>query len=135
MEVFHFEKEVGRKIHQYDSNFFMSRLGKESENGKRQNYTTGDISIGCMYLEKDGVVGYHQATVPQLFLVVQGDGWVRGKDKERLPIKAGQAAFWEAGEWHESGTDTGMVVIVVESENIHPQPFSHQPMISGHTPL
>jgi mannose-6-phosphate isomerase class I len=123
LEIFLFAKEMGKKIHQYDSNFVMSRLGKESENGERQNYTTGDVSIGCMYLEKDGVVGYHQATVPQLFLVVQGDGWVRGEETSKLPIKVGQAAFWQAGEWHESGTDTGMVAIVIESKVIDPKLF------------
>lgn len=77
--------------------------------------------INCAYLEPNGVIGFHKATIPQLFLVVQGEGWVRGEAPEsRRPIKAGEAAFWDEGEWHESGTETGMVVILIEGEDIDP---------------
>jgi hypothetical protein len=38
---------------------------------------------------------------------------VSGDDDRRVPIKAGQAALWEIGEMHESGTDDGMTAIVV----------------------
>jgi quercetin dioxygenase-like cupin family protein len=125
LDIFHFEKELGRRIHQYDSNFIMSRLSEPKDNNTYQPMTTGDVHVGCMYLEKDGIVGYHQAVIPQLFLVVQGEGWVRGKDTEKLPIKAGQAAFWQSDEWHETGTDTGMVAIVIESPHIDPKAFQN----------
>lgn len=52
-----------------------------------------------------GVVGYHQATVRQPSLVVAGEGWGRGEEAERTPIAAYPAAFWAAGEWHESGSE------------------------------
>jgi len=35
-------------------------------------------------------------------------------------IKAGQAAYWDNEEWHESGTETGMTVMIVEGANIDP---------------
>jgi quercetin dioxygenase-like cupin family protein len=126
LDIFHFERELGKRIHNFDSNFVMSRLSKQKDNETYQPMTTGDIHIGCMYLERGDRVGYHQATVPQLFLVVQGEGWVRGKEAEKISIKAGQAAFWQTDEWHESGTDTGMVVIVIESPYISPRPFQPQ---------
>lgn len=75
-----------------------------------------DVVIHWMYLEPGGTVGYHQAADAQLFCVVQGEGWVLGREAKQLPIAAGQAAFWESGEWHESGTETGMQVIVIEAE-------------------
>ena len=50
----------------------------------------------------------------QLFVVVQGSGWVRGEEAERTVIEPGTAAFWTAEEWHESGSETGMMAIVVE---------------------
>ncbi len=78
------------------------------------------MHIGCMHIGPNGVVGYHQATVPQLFLVVQGSGWVTSTDRARHPITAGQAAFWHGGEWHESGSDDGIMVIVVEGEGLDP---------------
>jgi hypothetical protein len=34
--------------------------------------------------------------------------------------KAGQAAFWIAGEWHESGTESEMMAIIIESDSLDP---------------
>lgn len=68
-------------------------------------------------------MGYHQATLPQLLLVVQGEGWVRTGDGGRVAVKAGDAVFWSAGEWHETGTETGLVALPVESEGLEPGRF------------
>jgi quercetin dioxygenase-like cupin family protein len=65
-----------------------------------------------------GVVGRHPAVVPQLFVIVQGSGWVSGSDGEREPIAAGEAVLWEAGEEHESGSDEGMTALVLEAESL-----------------
>ncbi len=35
--------------------------------------TDASASIGCMYLEENGIIGYHQAVVPQLLLILDGD--------------------------------------------------------------
>ena len=74
------------------------------------------MSVVCILLGQNGVVGYHQTTSDQLFLVMEGAGWVRGESPEHVPITAGQAAFWETGEWHESGTDNGMVAMIVQGD-------------------
>lgn len=111
MKIFRFDAQIGREIHQYESlNVIMSRIVR----------TSLGAHIGCMHMDAGGVVGYHQAGMPQLFLVVQGEGWVTDESRQRVPIKAGQAAFWTAGEWHESGTDTGMMAIVIESNDMDP---------------
>jgi mannose-6-phosphate isomerase-like protein (cupin superfamily) len=111
MKLFRFDTEVGRTIDKFDSvNVTISKVLLRTEVSH----------IGCMHLGKGGVVGYHPAVVPQLFLVVQGEGWVRVDGTERVPIKAGQAAFWEAGEGHESGTEIGMTAIVIEAEWLDP---------------
>lgn len=111
MKLFRFDAEVGRTIDRFGSiNAMISRVTR----------TTGGAQIGCIHLGENGLVGYHQAVVPQLFLVVQGEGWVTGENREKVAIKAGQAAFWTAGEWHESGTATGMAAIVIESEQLDP---------------
>jgi quercetin dioxygenase-like cupin family protein len=65
-----------------------------------------------------GVVGRHPAAVSQLFVVVRGSGWVSGADGEREPIEAGQAVLWDQGEEHESGSDTGMTALVLESASL-----------------
>jgi quercetin dioxygenase-like cupin family protein len=63
-----------------------------------------------------GVVGRHPAAVTQLFVVVRGSGWVSGADGEREPIELGEAVLWAPSEEHESGSDTGMTALVLESE-------------------
>lgn len=80
----------------------------------------GGMQIGCMYLEPGGRVGTHQAATSQLFLVVRGEGWVRGPEQMRTPIRADQAAYWEPGEEHESGSESGMVALVIEGDTLDP---------------
>ena len=69
-----------------------------------------------MHLPPDGIVGTHDATVRQLFCVVAGEGWVAGPDDVRHPIRPFHAAEWQAGERHTSGTETGMVAVVIEGD-------------------
>ena len=69
-------------------------------------------------LDPGGIVGRHPAAGAQLFIVVLGTGWVSGGDGEREQIRAGEAVLWEPGEEHESGSDEGMTVLVVEAESI-----------------
>jgi quercetin dioxygenase-like cupin family protein len=113
MKIFDFSKEIGKHITRFDSDFMMSRI----------MVTDKPANIGCMHLDKDGIIGYHQAVVPQLFLVVSGEGFVRGEDEAIYPIKAGEAAFWVKDEFHETTTKTGLTAIVIESEKLDPASF------------
>lgn len=114
MRFFRFDREVARPVTRFDSqNAFIAR-------GVR---TTGFTQVGCIYLEPGGVVGYHQATSDQLLLIVQGEGWVRAEGTGRVPVRAGDAVFWTAGEWHETATETGLVALPVESDGLHPEQF------------
>jgi quercetin dioxygenase-like cupin family protein len=72
------------------------------------------LRAACFHLEAGGLIGRHAATMPQLFCVVAGGGWVSGEDGTRVPIRTGEAAWWDRDEVHESGTDTGMTAIVLE---------------------
>lgn len=83
----------------------------------------GLVQLVCMHLGSGGSVGYHQATVAQLFLVVFGEGWVRGASEEQVRITAGHAAYWSAGEWHAAGTNSGMVAMVLEAELLDPERY------------
>jgi quercetin dioxygenase-like cupin family protein len=62
-----------------------------------------------------GVLGRHAGRWWQLFCVATGDGWVSAEDGVRQPIKAGQAVMWAPGEIHESGSNAGMLVVMVQS--------------------
>jgi quercetin dioxygenase-like cupin family protein len=82
---------------------------------------SSELHIACMRLAPGGSVGYHQATTPQLFAVVEGTGWVSSGDKRiHEPISAGGAVLWDEGEWHEVGSDRGLVAIVVEAAQLAP---------------
>lgn len=72
-------------------------------------------SVHVARLEPGGTLGRHPATITQLFAVIEGDGEVAGADGVRVPIAAGQAALWEAGEEHQSWAITPMIVVLVES--------------------
>ena len=70
-------------------------------------------------LEAGGLLGRHPAPTAQLFCITRGTGWVAGDDGTRVPVKAGDAALWEAGEEHESGTEGGMAVVILEVTAVH----------------
>jgi quercetin dioxygenase-like cupin family protein len=114
MKLFRFDVGVGQPIDNFGSvNVVFSRIARPS----------AEARVSCMHLGAHGKVGDHQAATPQLFLVVQGEGWVCGAARDRIPITAGTAAFWEKDEWHASGTETGMAAIVIESEILDPARF------------
>jgi len=106
MKIFRFDRETGKIIDRFGSSGFTLT---------RVTHLLEETMIQFAYLERGGVIGYHQAAVPQLFLVVQGEGWVREQAPARTQIQAGQGAYWEEGEWHEAGTETGMTAIIIEA--------------------
>ena len=111
MEFYSFAKQHGRNITQYDSNFIISRLA----------LTETRAAISCMYLEENGIIGYHEATVNQILYVVQGECDVCNEKKQYKTLRAGDAVFWEKGEWHETKTATGVTAIVDEGEKLSPK--------------
>lgn len=108
MRIFDFSEKVGKHISAFQSNFVMSKILKHQ----------GDIHIGAMHLQENGIIGYHEAVVSQLLLIVDGEGYVCGADKEKVKVEAGQAVYWEKGEFHETSTEKGLMAIVIESENL-----------------
>ncbi|MCA1053762.1 cupin [Rossellomorea aquimaris] len=113
MKIYTFKQGNGKKITQFDSDFIMSRIVMTSK----------EAHIGCMYLEENGLIGDHQAVVPQLLLIVHGEGIVRGEDRQLIPVTAGDAVFWEKDEWHETRSSEGLAAIVIESPELDPSPF------------
>ncbi|MGN7410872.1 cupin [Sporosarcina sp. SAFN-010] len=107
MEIYQFKKEMGKKVTQFSSDFILTRIA-----------LTQKANIGCMHLEENGVIGFHQAVVPQLLLIVNGGGFVRGESNEFVKVQSGEAVFWEKDEWHETKTDTGLTALVIQSEKL-----------------
>jgi len=107
MKLFRFGKDVGRPMEQYQSSSIIYSL-------IAQMYSLSNI--GCMHIEPEGIVGLHQAPTSQLFLVVEGEGWVRGESEPSLLVKMGEGIIFDRGEWHESGSLTGMTCIIVQCD-------------------
>ena len=116
MEFYKFSKEVGTNVSKFNSNFIMSRLIQ----------TNQPTNIGCVHLDQNGIIGFHQAKTPQLLLVVDGEGCVRGEKGEYFKIDPGEAVFWEKDEWHETKSDKGLTAIVIEGVELDPSEFMHR---------
>ncbi|MGG0454670.1 cupin [Bacillus mycoides] len=108
MKIFDFSEKMGKHISVFQSNFIMSKILNHQ----------GNIHIGAMHLQENGIIGYHEAVVSQLLLIVDGEGYVCGANKEKVKIEAGQAVFWDKGEFHETSTENGLIAIVMEAESL-----------------
>ncbi|PPA71040.1 cupin domain-containing protein [Jeotgalibacillus proteolyticus] len=117
MQFFRFDSESGKQVTHFGSDFVMSRILK----------TESAVQISCMHLDAGGVIGYHQAAVPQLMLVVSGNGKVKGKEDQYINAEAGDAVFWEKDEWHETITDDGLTAIVIEGPELSPSIIIERP--------
>ncbi len=114
MKIYRFDMEIGKLITQYESvNMSLTSIMQ----------LQGHFSLVCVHLGVDGRVGYHPAANPQLFMVVEGKGWVVGEDQKRVEIKPGQAAFWRKDEWHSCATEHGLSAIVIEGAGLDPAQF------------
>src|SRR5690625_5899979 len=83
MEIYNFTKDGGKRVTTFNSDFVLSRIIQINK-----------IShINCMYLDQEGIIGYHQAVVPQLMLVVQGEGLVRAEEEKYVKVQAGDAVY------------------------------------------
>ncbi len=113
MEFYKFNKDNGINVSKFNSNFIMSRIIQ----------TDQETIIGCMHLERNGIVGYHQAVVPQLLLILNGEGYVRNETSEYYKVVSGDAVFWEKDEWHETKSREGLTAIVIVSKKLEPSLF------------
>lgn len=68
----------------------------------------------CLAVEPGGLIGTHPAAAHQVLLIVAGAGWVAGEDGVRVPVAAGDAAYWAPGESHTTGSDQGLTAVALE---------------------
>jgi GrpB-like predicted nucleotidyltransferase (UPF0157 family)/quercetin dioxygenase-like cupin family protein len=104
VQVFRFDAQIAMPITRFGS---LARVAPLTA-------PDGRVGVQVLHLPPDGLVGRHPAAVQQLFAVVAGNGWVTGDDGRRHEVGPGDAVVWSAGEEHESGSDDGMVAVVVE---------------------
>lgn len=106
MQTFNVGRDVATLIDRYASvEAAQVKLGR----------STDEAHLDVVYLDAGGVLGEHEAPTPQLFIVVDGAGWVSSADGEQREVSAGIAILWSKGELHTSGTATGMTAVIVQA--------------------
>lgn len=114
MRFYRFDASVRREVEKFESkNVGITPIQR----------TEGPLSIGCLHYDSESVLGMHPATLPQLLLIVEGEGWVRVLEGDKIAVQKGTAVFWSPGENHESGSTAKMTAIVVEGENLEPEKY------------
>jgi hypothetical protein len=78
-----------------------------------------EFRVHIAYVSPGGLLGRHPTRLWQLFTVITGAGWVSGDDGIRHEIHSGEGVRWSPGESHESGTNDGMIVAIVQA-NVPP---------------
>ena len=73
------------------------------------------VGVDVLRFAPGAVLGRHPTRLWQLFSVLQGAGWAAGGDGVRVPLSTGDCVMWEPDEDHASGTDDGMLVVVVQT--------------------
>jgi quercetin dioxygenase-like cupin family protein len=117
MRLFRFDIDTSQVITQHDShNAAISDMLE----------IDAPCSIICIHLGAGGILGGHEAATNQLFLIVSGQGWLATAEGQTVNLQTGMAIFWEAGEWHESGTHNGLMAIVIEGDEIDPSQYMQE---------
>lgn len=105
MRLIDFRASRASPIHEYDSVHAAAvPLG----------HGTGEAHAYAVHLAPGSRIGPHPAGFDQLFLVVQGAGWVAGSDGAPHPVAAGFGAYIARGEVHAKGSDEGMLAIMLQ---------------------
>jgi quercetin dioxygenase-like cupin family protein len=78
----------------------------------------GDAHCYVMHFRPGGLIGPHEAGFGQLFVALDGSGWVAGDDGERRAIAQGEAAFVARGEIHSKGSDSGLTALMIQVRDL-----------------
>ena len=91
----------------------------------------GEAHLHCVRFDAGGEIGRHEAGFGQLFLVLEGSGWVAGGDGRHVEVVAGQGAWIARGEQHAKGSETGMTALMVQVRDLEPRPHPVRTASSG----
>jgi len=81
---------------------------------------SGELHVYAVHFGAHARIGVHPTGSCQLLLVVEGSGWAAGADGRRVNLRAGQGVWFESGETHSKGSETGMIAIMVQATRLDP---------------
>jgi quercetin dioxygenase-like cupin family protein len=82
----------------------------------------GEAHVHLVTFEPGGVIGPHEAGFGQLFVVLDGTGWVAGENGSRVPVAPGEVAFIRRGEQHSKGSDHGATALMIQVRDLDTPP-------------
>jgi hypothetical protein len=100
-----------------DTSVPIAEFGSLSARSTPLAHGSGESHAYAIHIDAGGHIGPHVAGFDQLFLVVQGAGWVSGADGVRLHVPAGCGAFIRKGELHAKGSERGLVAVMVQASS------------------
>ena len=80
---------------------------------------SGEAHIHIVHIAAGGEIGPHIAGFGQIFLCLEGSGWVAGADGEHVSISHGQGAYFARGERHSKGSADGLRALIVQVKDLH----------------
>ena len=78
----------------------------------------GDTRVHVVVFDPGGSIGPHEAGFGQLFVPLNGFGWIAGADGVALSISPGWAGFIRRGEVHSKGSETGMTALMIQVSDL-----------------
>ena len=79
---------------------------------------SGEAHVYMTEFDGGGGIGRHEAGFGQLFVILSGSGWVSGDDGRRVEVGTGDVVYFQRGEHHAKGSDTGMRALMVQVRDL-----------------
>jgi hypothetical protein len=111
MKIYRFDPEVGKEDEPFGSVKAIIARVLQLDN---------KAEVNAVYIHPGEHVTVQQAMTQQLFLIVNGEGWVKNVSGEKKTVRQGQAIFWGESELPESGTEAGMTAVIIGNIDIDP---------------
>jgi quercetin dioxygenase-like cupin family protein len=77
----------------------------------------GEAHVRVLRIRAGGEIGEHETGHGQLFVPIQGRGWVRQAEEETL-VGVGSAVYLPRGVRHAKGSDVGLLALVVQVKDL-----------------
>lgn len=111
MKIYRFNPEVGKDDEPFGSvKAILARVLQLDDKAE----------VNAVYVHPGEQLSVQQSMTQQLFLIVNGDGWVKNVSGEKKTVQQGKAIFWGESELPESGTESGMTAVIIGNVNIDP---------------
>lgn len=108
--LFRFDRSVASAVENYGAHSTASvHLGSGS----------GESHAYVLHFGAGGEIGEHETGFGQLFVVIDGAGWVvSGSD--RYDVEVGDAVFLPRGVMHAKGSESGMTAVMMQMYDLEP---------------